>query len=255
MDYAENGTLTKFINENKDKEHDWSFNTDLIKQITLGLTYVHHENIIHRDLKSLNILLAHGYQVKISDFGLSKTKNISSSYSKNNAVGTIAWMAPELLRDTNNPKYSEQSDIYALGMIVWEIAAKCTTPFKEVDNNLVGLHILRGGREVIPNDIPENIQGIIQKCWEYNPNERITLTNLLKIIRDARLGYQDANNKYPSDHHVVEQYSLLIQNPKGNEQALCSTRDLNLNINNFNLDELNIQEKNSAQNQIEISPK
>jgi len=50
--------------------------------MTLGLVYIHHENIIHRDLKSMNILLANNYQAKISDFGLAKTKDISSSQSK-----------------------------------------------------------------------------------------------------------------------------------------------------------------------------
>ncbi|CAG8582624.1 9100_t:CDS:10 [Ambispora leptoticha] len=75
MDYAENGTLTR-------------------------LTYIHQENIIHRDLKSMNILLTHNNEVKISDFGLSRTKNISSLRSKDER----------------------------------EIAAKCTVPFKDADN-------------------------------------------------------------------------------------------------------------------------
>jgi serine/threonine protein kinase len=50
--------------------------------MALGLVYIHHQNIIHRDLKSMNILLDKHFQVKISDFGLSKTKSISSSRSK-----------------------------------------------------------------------------------------------------------------------------------------------------------------------------
>jgi len=55
----------------------------------LGLAYIHHENIIHRDLKSMNILLSNNYQVKISDFGLSKTKNIRASQQKSEVVGTL----------------------------------------------------------------------------------------------------------------------------------------------------------------------
>ena len=57
--------------------------------MALGLAYIHHENVVHRDLKSLNVLLTDGYRVKISDFGLSKTKNISSSQSNHGAAGTL----------------------------------------------------------------------------------------------------------------------------------------------------------------------
>jgi len=89
MDCAENGTLTKFINDNQTKEHDWRFNNELIEQMTLGLAYIHHQGIIHRDLKSMNILLDKHFQVKISDFGLSRTKSVTSLQSQNNAVGTL----------------------------------------------------------------------------------------------------------------------------------------------------------------------
>ncbi|MCE8162849.1 MAG: protein kinase [Candidatus Moeniiplasma glomeromycotorum] len=187
MEYAKNGTLTKFINDNKEKEHNWSFNTNLIKQIALGLVYIHHEGIIHRDLKSMNILLANNYQVKISDFGLSKTKTVSSSQSKD-MVGTLRWMAPELLR---GKKYSEQSDIYSLGMIIWEIVAKCTVPFRDIDDNLLVLHIASGEKETTPSGVPENIRYIMEKSWESNPSERITLLSMFEMIKENESDLQD----------------------------------------------------------------
>ncbi|CAG8850140.1 44205_t:CDS:2, partial [Gigaspora margarita] len=94
-------------------------------------------------------------------------------------------MSPELLIDITNPKYSEQSDIYALGMIIWEIASKCTMPFKDIDNNLVGLHIARNGKEIIPNDTPQDIHYII---------ERISLKKILEIIGDDESDLQTTNN-------------------------------------------------------------
>ncbi|RHZ37375.1 serine/threonine kinase [endosymbiont GvMRE of Glomus versiforme] len=180
MDYAENGTLTKFINDNQNKDHDWNFNNNLIKQITQGLAYIHQENVIHRDLKSMNILLAGNYQVKISDFGLSKFKDINSLYSNYSAVkGTLRWMAPENLREKI---YSKQSDVYALGMIMWEIAAKCTKPFKDVEDYLIGFNITNNKKETIPSDTPRNIYDIIQRCWKDNPSERISLAKIHEII-------------------------------------------------------------------------
>ncbi|CAG8612026.1 16107_t:CDS:2 [Cetraspora pellucida] len=169
MDYAENGTLTKFINDNKDNDHDWKFNTDLIKQMTLGLAYIHQQGVIHRDLKSMNILLDKHFQVKISDFGLSKTKNISSSYSKYNAA---------------------------------EIVAKCTTPFKDIDNVLIYIAI-NNGKENIPDDTPSNIQNIIQQC----------------DISDLQIINNDDNSS------TVENLSELQNSEKTNEQHYISNSD------------------------------
>ncbi|CAG8820987.1 41255_t:CDS:2 [Gigaspora margarita] len=122
-----------------------------------GLTYIHHKNIIHRDLKSMNILLTKKNDVKISDFGLSKTKTISAS-SDSKVVGTLGWMAPEVL---SSQKYSEQSDIYAL----------------------VRLHVVEDNeREIIPDDTPINVRNIITGCWKKDPDKRITLTNILTMI-------------------------------------------------------------------------
>jgi serine/threonine protein kinase len=89
MEYAENGALTKFINENENQPHNWKLNDKFVKQMVLGLSYIHSKFITHRDLKSLNILLTSGYNVKLSDFGLSKVKTISSTYSKHDISGTL----------------------------------------------------------------------------------------------------------------------------------------------------------------------
>lgn len=127
----------------------------------------------------MNILLTDGRKVKISDFGLARTKIVSSSQSKNNAAGSLRWMAPEVIR---KQKYSEQSDIYSLGMIIWEISAKCTVPFKNFDDaSVIFKTVFSNEKETIPNDIPQNIQGIIKGCWKDNPEERIILTDMLEI--------------------------------------------------------------------------
>ncbi|CAG8465129.1 11363_t:CDS:2 [Cetraspora pellucida] len=193
-----------------------------------GLAYIHSQNIIHRDLKSMNILLAHGYQVKIADFGLSKTKSISTSYSKHNAA--------------------EKSDIYALGMIIWEIAAKCTRPYENFTNDaLLRLYVVEDNkREKIPDDTPSNIQAIIEKCWKPNPNERITLERILKIIESDELAVQTTNN----DDKSLESRNIseLQNNEESSEQSHTSNSD-SLLVLHLENDDKNLEV------QIEIPPK
>jgi len=80
--------------------------------MSLGLEFLHENNILHRDIKSLNVLLKNG-QAKLSDFGLSRIKKESNS-TQGASVGTVQWMAPELFE--RKAKYTQKSDIYSLGM-------------------------------------------------------------------------------------------------------------------------------------------
>ncbi|CAG8786173.1 3126_t:CDS:2, partial [Racocetra persica] len=129
MEHAKNGTLADFIKNIK--EQNWKLNTNIIRQIASGLAYIHHKGIIHRDLKSLNVLMTAGNQTKIADFGLS-IKDISAL--KSNSTGG-------------------------------KVATKCTTPFKDIKRiDDLQFHIIGGGKETIPDDAPQSIQNIIQQC-------------------------------------------------------------------------------------------
>ncbi|KAF9974852.1 hypothetical protein BGZ73_001667 [Actinomortierella ambigua] len=169
MDYAEGGSLQRAIESRRTT--DWSIKTDIVQGIVRGLNYIHHKQVLHRDLKSMNVLLTRRMEVKLCDFGLATAKTHSASKSTSTTKGTLRWMAPEVLAET--PKFSTKSDMYALGMVMWELAAQCTTPFKKHINNTVVMGLVQKGmREVLPNDTPPEFRQWVERCWDQEPAKR-----------------------------------------------------------------------------------
>ncbi|KAG0247653.1 hypothetical protein DFQ27_001776, partial [Actinomortierella ambigua] len=104
-------------------------------------------------------------EVKLCDFGLAVVKKSIGSHTTEVMRGTVRWLAPELLRAAK-PSYTNKSDIYALGMVMWEMAAMCTLPFKTIDNNFVVAEAVHGGeREKLPDSTPPDYQHWVELCW------------------------------------------------------------------------------------------
>ncbi|KAG0335766.1 hypothetical protein BG000_007246 [Podila horticola] len=173
MDLAENGSLASAI-EKDTLIKDWPTKTRLAHEIARGLEYIHLKKVIHRDLKSANVLLTKHMEVKLADFGLAAVRTTTSSMSSvssDSPKGTWRWLAPELL--VARPKYSSRSDMYALGMVMWEMAASCTMPFSgQLDTQVVMSLVKDGEREVLPDDTPSEYRKWVELCWNHDPLER-----------------------------------------------------------------------------------
>lgn len=171
-DYAENGSLSELL-ENKIINIEWSLRRRITNEIIIGLSFLHDNRVIHRDLKSANILLNKHNEVKLCDFGLAKIKIKTQSTMTTNdkKVGTVRWMAPELFSD--KPKYSFKSDIYSLAIVMWEIASRNTVPFSKIQGDSVVINcVSNGSREDIPIETPSDYKQWIEKCWDKDPEER-----------------------------------------------------------------------------------
>ncbi|KAG0244306.1 hypothetical protein BGW41_008070 [Actinomortierella wolfii] len=169
MEYAEGGSLQQAINNRR--LVDWPTKIRISQDLLRGLDYIHYKGIIHRDLKSQNVLLTRHMEVKLCDFGLATVKTQSASKSTGSFVGTFRWMAPELF--SANPKYSTKSDMYAFGMLMWEMAANCTVPFQKLHDPYAVMAIVKSGeREVLPDDVPADYRKWVEQCWEHDPEKR-----------------------------------------------------------------------------------
>ncbi|KAI8601838.1 kinase-like domain-containing protein, partial [Dissophora ornata] len=183
MEYVEGGSLSNAILEGSIQ--DWETKTRIAKQVSLGLVYLHGQDIIHCDIKSANILLTECGDAKICDFGRARTVGQSGG------DGTLPWMAPELLLEP--PQYSCKSDIYALGMVMWEMASECTQPYQEHTRDSMSFCILKGYTEDIPDNTPEVYKAFINKCWNQEPTERPTAADMLP---------EAENTSHDHDHDV-----------------------------------------------------
>lgn len=146
-----------------------------------GMSYLHnfHPPILHRDLKSPNLLVDLQYNIKISDFGLARVKAHVQTMTGN--CGTVQWMAPEVLA---NQKYTEKADVFSFGIVVWEIVTgEC--PYDGMTQIQAALGVLnRNLRPVIPRSCPKFLGQLMKACWARQPEARPSFLQIVKALRE-----------------------------------------------------------------------
>nr|XP_017218507.1 PREDICTED: serine/threonine-protein kinase EDR1-like [Daucus carota subsp. sativus] len=150
--------------------------------IARGVNYLHHCSppIVHRDLKSSNLLVDKNWTVKVGDFGLSRLKHETFLTTKT-GKGTPQWMAPEVLR--NEPS-DEKSDVYSYGVILWEIATE-KIPWDNLNSmQVIGAVGFMNHRLEIPKEVDPQFASIIESCWHSEPRSRPSFQELLEKLKD-----------------------------------------------------------------------
>ncbi|KAI9118291.1 hypothetical protein K1719_010623 [Acacia pycnantha] len=152
--------------------------------VAKGMNYLHtsHPPIVHRDLKSPNLLVDKNWVVKVCDFGLSRMKHHTFLSSKSTA-GTPEWMAPEVLR---NEPANEKCDVYSFGVILWELATT-KIPWKGLNPmQVVGAVGFQNRRLEIPEDADPVVAQIICDCWQTDPHLRPSFSQIMSRLRHLR---------------------------------------------------------------------
>ncbi|OQV24848.1 Fibroblast growth factor receptor-like protein 2 [Hypsibius exemplaris] len=160
---------------------------ELIKfshQISRGMAYLTSRFIIHRDLAARNILVTDGRVMKISDFGLAR--HGVETYTVSNAFIAlpILWMPPDAIRDR---KFSEKSDVWSFGVLLWEIFSLGLVPFDSPEVTKFSAaafadYLSEGHQPVRPANAPNAIVGVMESCWCLKPQLRPTFTELWKSL-------------------------------------------------------------------------
>jgi serine/threonine protein kinase/TPR repeat protein len=182
IEYMPGGSLRSLL-ENKKQDISWESRWTMAIDIGNGLRYLHANDIVHRDLKSLNVLLTADLHAKIGDFGLARLKLETSSTSTTTAKGTVRWCAPESFR--RGFKTTSSMDIYSYGMVLWEIASR-EIPFADAMNELTVISWIKDGeQETIPPDCPPGYANVINQTW-LEAQKRPTAEQVVKDLAVAR---------------------------------------------------------------------
>ncbi|KAJ4956765.1 hypothetical protein NE237_013548 [Protea cynaroides] len=176
-EFLPRGSLFRLLQRSTTKLN-WRRRVHMALDIARGMNYLHHFKppIIHRDLKSSNLLVDRNWTVKVGDFGLSRIKHEAYLTTKTGR-GTPQWMAPEVLR--NEPS-DEKSDVYSFGVILWELVTE-KIPWDNLNSmQVIGAVGFMNQRLEIPKDLDPQWTSIMESCWHSDPQCRPTFQELLE---------------------------------------------------------------------------
>ncbi len=194
MEYCSGGTLSEFL-KNAANAMDDAIKIRMACQITSGIAYLHAHGVAHRDIKSGNVMLDADRRCKLIDFGLSRVKQhlstlgVSSVKPGASLVGTLPWMASEIVSHDNldvGIPYNKSTDMYALGITLWEIVTR-KAPYAAAQGN-VGVIVawkIQGKHDAIPADAPERLSEAIEACRKSNPADRPSAAAVLDTLEQA----------------------------------------------------------------------
>lgn len=213
-EYLSGGSLRNYLN----LQEPYSLCLELVLKLALdiahGMNYLHSQGILHRDLKSDNLLLGEDMRVKVADFGISCLENHSGS--PKGFTGTYRWMAPEMI---NEKQHTKKVDVYSFAIVLWELLT-ALTPFHDMTpmqaafavsqkvqmvflsiailedvtsfliNTSFGFLFLKNARPPLPANCPMALSQLMTQCWSSNPNKRPHFDEIVSILNQYSESYK-----------------------------------------------------------------
>lgn len=149
--------------------------------ICRGMDYLHKMGLIHRDLKTANLLCDENKMVKIADFGVARV--VAENGDMTAETGTYRWMAPEVIE---HKPYDQKADVFSFGVILWELLTGLI-PYSELTPLQAAVGVVQKGlRPQIPQHCPLQLVSIMGACWRQTASERPSFSELLAQLQELR---------------------------------------------------------------------
>jgi len=218
MEYVANGKLQEFLRKSRAEHYYGNLHgssqkltsrdlTSFCYHVAKGMAYLSSKKVVHRDLAARNVLVTEHNICKVADFGFSRDIMIDNIYErKSEGRLPIRWMAPESLYDNI---YTTKTDVWSYGVLMWEIATLGSTPYPGISGSEVMKKVKEGHRLEKPEHCDREIFNMMFYCWDKDPAERPSFTQLVKDLEallTKETDYIDLN-QFP-DHAYYNEVSL-----------------------------------------------
>uniref|UniRef100_A0A914X812 Mitogen-activated protein kinase kinase kinase n=1 Tax=Plectus sambesii TaxID=2011161 RepID=A0A914X812_9BILA len=192
-EFAEMGSLYDFLHNPQYPDLSFADTLTWAIQIAQGVHYLHYEapdTIIHRDLKSKNVVLNQQKVCKLCDFGTSK--NLTHSQTQPTWGGTAAWMSPEIIKQSGG--LSTATDVWSYAVVLWEMMSR-EIPYDGLTEFRIYTMIAEDYVKLaIPDTCPEQLAKLMNDCWKVVPKERANFKTILSEL-NAMTKNADVNKK------------------------------------------------------------
>ncbi|KAK7309390.1 hypothetical protein RJT34_06077 [Clitoria ternatea] len=169
--------------------------------VSKGMNYLHQNNIIHRDLKTANLLMDENEVVKVADFGVARVQTQSGVMTAE--TGTYRWMAPEVIE---HKPYDQKADVFSFGIALWELLTgelpySYLTPLQAA----VGV-VQKGLRPTIPKNTHPRLSELLQRCWQQDPTQRPDFSAIIEILQQI---VKEVNDEKVDRHKDKSSHGFL----------------------------------------------
>jgi len=217
MELCSQGELKEFLQKTVDYAMEQKIR--MMREIASAMDFLHHNNVIHRDLKCQNVLVTEEESTRLMDFGLSRKIEETSMASKTSGIGTSYYMAPEMVL---GEAYTSKVDVFSFAIMMIEILTSKFNPYRKegqeamqfVEFKVANNPHFRPNLSLLPDDAPKWFENLIRMSWHHNAEKRPSFEEILRVLKSQESGVSSQSSS-------VVIYIRRADEMDGNAEDFC----------------------------------